>query len=148
MGGVGRDVRALQIAATGVVELQHLAGIAHIGFVGGDLLDVVVLPQAAAVAEGANTRLRRNAGAGQDDDGPRAIHGQWSTPLLDLAMVPNRFAKNGRVPWGSLRPVYSIGNDRSGTRSYCCTISAYALCWRGGHSTGEPAMDIVFRYPR
>ena len=62
---VGFDLEKLP--APLVVEVKHQLGVAQVGVVGGHVLYTVVLPEAVAVAEGADATLGTDAGTGEYD---------------------------------------------------------------------------------
>ena len=64
--GVG--FRILQLFAALVVEIQHQFPVPVPPLDGGDVVHVILLPQAAGVAEGGEAALGADAGAGQYDE--------------------------------------------------------------------------------
>ena len=59
VAGVGRGL--VELFAAGVVEIVHQAGVTLPGFGGAHVLDAVFLPEAVAVAEGADAALGAHA---------------------------------------------------------------------------------------
>lgn len=70
--GIGLDL--LNARAAHIIEAQDKVGIAGKGLWRGDILDAVLLPQTAGVAEGINAAFRAHARAGQDYDIANVLH--------------------------------------------------------------------------
>ena len=72
MGLIGSGIT--QLAAAGVVEVEHQLRVAGKCLGGGDLLDPVPLPEAIAVAKGLEATVGTDAGPGEDDDALPFLH--------------------------------------------------------------------------
>ena len=82
-----RGVRLLRLDrfAPHVIEAENEIGVAFECLGRRDILDAMLFPQPASVAEGVDAAFGRDAGAGQDDD---ILH---SSPRLEPAISPTLF---------------------------------------------------------
>jgi hypothetical protein len=85
MGGIGQGVG--QLAAAIVVETLHEFGICRETLGRGDFLDAVSFPKSARSTKGRESRLRRDAGSGEEKEVGGTGHDRQGTPLAAVSRV-------------------------------------------------------------